>query len=103
MRATVHAKFITMQDGIYPLYVFENLEENRNSLLKFITTTRLPNWSGSLPNIGDVGFLECEYVDAGDEYYKRNTGNLEQYKYTACYFLNFIKEKEKIENKDYKF
>lgn len=103
MRTTMYTQFIAKQDGIYPLLVFKNLDEKENSLLRYITTTILPNWTGKIPDIGDSGFLECEYVDAGDEYYKRNTGSTEQYKYTACYFLNFIKEKEKIENKDYKF
>ena len=39
--------------------------------------------------------MECEYVNAGDEYYQRNTGVKETYKYTQCYFLNFIKELDK--------
>ena len=48
--------------------------------------------------------MECEYVNAGDEYYQRNTGVKEMYRYTQCYFLNFIKEldKEPINN-NYKF
>ena len=71
--------------------------------MRYITTTKPPNWSGQLPELNDVGFIECEYVDAGDEYYQRNTGTKERYNYTQCYFLNFIKEKEKIESKSYKF
>jgi hypothetical protein len=52
--------------------------------------------------MGDTGFVECEYVDAGDEYYKRDSGNKETYKYTQCYFLNFIKDKDKLDN-NFKF
>lgn len=78
--------------------VFQNLDEPNNSLLRYITVTKLPNWTGINPQIGDTGFLECEYVNAGDEYVQRNTGNKEVYKYTQCYFLNFIKEQEVINN-----
>ena len=83
--------------------VFQNLDEPNNSLLRYITVTKLPNWTGTVPKIGDTGFLECEYVNAGDEYYQRNTGNKEMYKYTQCYFLNFIKEQQEIVNNNYKF
>lgn len=98
MRATFHGKLVASRDELYSLYVFQNLDENNNSLLRYITTTKLPNWTGVSPEIGDTGFVECEYVDAGNEYYKRNSGNKETYKYTQCYFLNFIKDKEEIDN-----
>lgn len=103
MKTTLHAKLIAKQDNIYKLLVFQNLDEKESSMLRYITTVKLPNWNGVEPEIGDCGFLECEYVDAGDEYYQRNTGSKEQYKYTNCYFLSFIKEKEKITTKDYNF
>lgn len=103
MKATIHAKLVAKQDNIYPLLVFQNLEEPENSMMRYVTVTKLPNWNGICPEIGDSGFLECEYVDAGDEYYQRNTGTREAYKYTSCYFLTFIKEKEKINSKDYNF
>ena len=103
MRCTVHGKLLAIQDDFYKNYVFQNLDERQNSLLRYITVTRLPNWNGIEPEIGDTGFLECEYVDAGEEYFQRNTGSREQYRYTSCYFLNFIKDKEKTEYKEYKF
>ena len=94
---------VAKQDDFYPLLVFQNLDERDNSLLKYVTVTLLPNWNGKLPEIGENGFLSCEYVDAGEEYYQRSTGNKEQYKYTSCYFLNFIKEQQKQTSIDYKF
>lgn len=103
MRITIHAKLITKQDGFYPIAVFQNLEEPLHSLIRFITVTVLPNWNISLPNIGDCGYLEYEYVEAGDPYFERLTGNKELYKYTACYFMNFIKDKEKVITPEYKF
>lgn len=53
--------------------------------------------------MGEIGYLSCEYVDAGEEYYQRSTGNIEQYQYTSCYFLNFIKEQQKQQTTEYKF
>lgn len=103
MKATFRAQLVAKQDEQYIMLVFKNLDEQNNSLLRYITTTKLPNWTGKIPEIGDIGFLECEYVNAGDQYWERDTGKIETYKYTQCYFLNFIKEKEKQELKEYKF
>lgn len=103
MRTTFRGKLLAEQDDFYKNYVFQNLDEKTDSMLRYITVTRLPNWNGEEPKIGDTGFIECEYVEAGDEYFQRNTGSREQYRYTSCYFLNFIKDKEKAEYKEYKF
>lgn len=103
MKCTLHSKLLAIQDGLYQNLVFENLDEPYNSMLHFVTTTKVPNWNGSTPEIGDIGFLECEYVTAGEEYYERSTGNLEKYKYNCCYFISFIKDKEQIKNTEYKF
>ena len=103
LQTTFRGKLVAKQDDFYTLYVFQNLEEPDNSLLRYVTTTRPPNWNGNYPDIGDVGFVMCDYVDAGEKYFQRNTGSEEQYKYTTCYFLDFIKEKEKIETNTYNF
>lgn len=103
MRTTFHAKMVAKQDDFYPIFVFQNLDEKENSLFKYLAVTLLPNWNGRIPEIGEIGFLSCEYVDAGEEYYQRSTGSREQYQYTSCYFLNFIKEQEKQQTIDYKF
>jgi hypothetical protein len=103
MKVTIRGKLVAKLDEQYTTMVFQNLDEPNNSLLRYITVTKLPNWTGVNPEIGDIGFIECEYVNAGDEYYQRNTGNKEMYKYTQCYFLNFIKEQKEIVNNNYKF
>ena len=103
MKVTIRGKLVAKLDEQYTTMVFQNLDEPNNSLLRYITVTKLPNWTGVNPEIGDIGFIECEYVNAGDEYYQRNTGNKEMYKYTQCYFLNFIKEQQEIINNNYKF
>ena len=96
-------KLVASQEDFYSQFVFQNLDEQDDSLLRYITVTKLPNWDIPRLEIGDIGFVQCEYVDAGDRYYERSTGNTEIYKYTSCYFINFIKEKEKIEKKIYNF
>ena len=104
MKTTIRGKLVAKLDEQYTTMVFQNLDEPNNSLLRYITVTKLPNWNGITPNIGDVGFIECEYVNAGDEYFQRSTGNTEIYRYTQCYLLNFIKEANKeVINNNYKF
>lgn len=103
MKVTIHAKLVAKQEDFYKLLVFQNLDEPNNSLMRYITTTILPNWKIDEPEIGDTGFIECEYVDAGDEYFQRTTGNKELYRYTSCYLLNFIKDKEIVKTTNYKF
>lgn len=103
MKTTIRGKLVAKLDEQYTTMVFQNLDELNDSLLRYVTVTKLPNWTGSIPNIGDVGFLEYEYVNAGDEYYQRNTGVKETYKYTQCYFLNFVKELDKELINNYKF
>jgi len=103
MKVTFRGKLVARLDEQYTTMVFQNLDEPNNSLLRYVTVTRLPNWTGVDPQINDIGFLECEYVNAGEEYYQRNTGNKEQYRYTQCYFISFIKEPDKEQNNNYKF
>lgn len=93
-----------VQEELYTNYVFENINEPYESEYKYITCTKLPNWNFN-QNLkkGDVGFLQCEYVTAGDAYFKNTTKTSEQYNYTTCYFVNFIKEKDKINEKEFEF
>lgn len=103
MQVTFRGKLLSKRDDFYSTYIFQNLDEPENSLLHYVSTVRPPNWTAPIPQIDDVGFITCEYVNAGEQYYQRNTGNVETYKYTTCYFLNFIKEQEKETLKEYKF
>lgn len=43
MKTTVHCKLVAQQDDFYTVYVFQNLDENENSLLRYISATRPPN------------------------------------------------------------
>ena len=104
MIITKRCKLLAIQEGLYTIYVFENMDEELTSKFKYLSCTKLPNWIyNDRLEIGDEGFLHCEYVTAGDTYFKANSLKYEQYKYTNCYFVNFIKMKDKIEIKDIKF
>lgn len=103
MRTTFFGEVVAVQPGQYKMYVFKNLDEKDNSLLRYFTVTQLPNWNIENLDIGDTGFVECEYVNAGDQYYQVSTQEIQTYNYTVCYLLNFIKQQQKIINKDFKF
>lgn len=104
MKSIIHGKLVAVQDDFYTVYVFENLEEPKNSLLHYVAATKPPNWKGKAPEYDAPGFIEVEYVNAGDKYIQRNTGETQTYKYTQCYFVNFVKEVEKQEKTNvYKF
>lgn len=103
MRTTLLGTVVAIQPGQYTNYVFKNLDERPNSLLRYFTVTRPPNWNCKNLQIGDTGYVECEYVNAGDVYYKVSTGNKEQYNYTVCYLINFIEKQEEIKQKEFNF
>jgi hypothetical protein len=52
--------------------------------------------------LGDIGFVEYDLVEAGEDYFERDTGEIKQYSYSTNYFMNFIRKKEEI-NQEYKF
>lgn len=102
-KITIHGKLVAKQDGIYINYVFKNLDEDEKSLYKYITVTQCPNWQNvEVLKIGDEGYVTFEYAEAGNEYLEANTNQVKQFKYTAFYFMNFIKTKD-IKDKNYKF
>lgn len=83
--------------------MFQNLDTELNSIFHYITVTKCPNWQFSNKiKIGDEGFLEYEYAEAGQEYFDRSSNSKKQYSYTSNYFLNFIKQ-TRDEQKEYNF
>ena len=103
-KITIHGTLVAKQDGIYKNYVFKNIDEEDKSLYKYITVTQCPNWQ-NVENIkiGDTGFVTFEYAKAGDEYLEVSTNTIKQFKYTAFYFMNFIKDIKNTKDKNYKF
>ena len=102
MRNTIKSKLVAKQDGIYKIYVFQNLDLPNQSLFKYITVVECPNWQTQQLKIGSIGFMEYEFVEAGENYFERSSGETKQYNFTTNYFINFIEEKQEI-NKEYKF
>ena len=43
MRVTVHCKLVAQQDDFYTTYIFQNLDEPNNSLLRYISAVKPPN------------------------------------------------------------
>ena len=103
---TIKCKLVAVQEGQYTTYVFDNLNCMATSENKYVMCTKLPNWQCIDPvNIGDIGYLQYEYVEAGKLYYDRGTNTLVPYKYSNFYFINFLKEglPRDETNKDYKY
>ena len=102
---TLKCKLVAIQDGLYTSYVFEDLDKELNSDLKYITCTKLPNWNyNDVLNINDIGYLVCQFVEAGvSKWYNHITQEFQTYDYTSCYFINFIKIKDNTNIKEFNF
>lgn len=102
---TLKCKLVAVQDGTYTNYVFEDVDKELNSELKYIACTKPPNWNYSTElKIGDVGYLTCKFVEAGvTQWYNPEQKDFCVYNYTNCYFINFIKVQENISNKEFTF
>lgn len=87
----IKARLLAVRNDHYTNYVFENLTEGG-----FIMCTRLPNWQTPNVEIGDIGFLDYNYIKAGDTYYNPTTNTNDKYRYTNNYFINFVKEEKNI-------
>lgn len=103
MKLTIKCKLVAKLEDFYTTYVFENLNEEETSDYRYLMCTKLPNWEFyDYLTIGDVGFLQYEYVEQGTKYYNYRTETQETYKFSNFYFMNFIREQEKIINQEYK-
>ncbi len=104
MKTTIRAELVAVQQGMYMNYVFKNLDCPENSAFRYITVTKCPNWQYfNNAQIGDIGFLQYEYVEAGTEYFDVSKNVNDTYKYTANYFINFIKDNTKDNAKEFNF
>lgn len=101
LKFTFHGKVVATEEGQYKHIVFQNLDENDDSFLKYITTAVCPNWEGYVPITGDSGFVTCQYVQAGDSFTKANLST-DYYAYDNCYFLSFVKS-EIVQNQQKEF
>ena len=56
---------------------------------------RFPNWNQSIFNIGDIGFLNVRFVEAGVDKWFDGTG-FNSYRYTNVIFMKFVLEKPMV-------
>lgn len=83
---TIKAKYLGKRsDGDYTVYVFMDLDNEC-----YVMCTLLPNWD--CDDIEGTGYLKYEEVTAGQEYVT-HYGNVDKYRYTNNYLINFIREK----------
>lgn len=102
-KRVIKAKVMAIRKDLYSKYVFQNIDEAENSLYRYLTVTRCPNWKEPEDlRVGDEGFLEYEDVKKGDIYKDKITGEDKQIQYDNLYFMNFVKQiKDNV--KEYSF
>lgn len=99
---TVKCKLVASQCDIldYKTLVFKILEENCPFGHTYCMVTVFPNWQSTIPDNGDIGYLEYDEVRAGiDEYYDRNIDSIIKYNFSNLIFKKFVKEVDSS-NKD---
>lgn len=90
-----YVQLLAIRDGTYLMYVFQNLDTQA-----YIMCTRLPNWQVPEIQIGDAGFLEYQYVEAGQEYFDIAQEKMVKYLYTNVYFINFVQKTDILKNQE---
>lgn len=94
MNKIIYGELLAMKEGKYTVYVFEDVNTHELHMC-----TKLPNWQVPDLNIGDRGYFEIQYVQAGENYFRRDLNMNWVYQYSNVYFVNFINE-SKTDNKD---
>ena len=87
------AELVAIREDYYSLYVFKTTEND------YVMCTKLPNWQTPVIEIGTKGFLQYQIVKAGDEYITPD-GEKIVYKYSNCYFLNFVNKTDDIKSNE---
>ena len=62
---TIHCKIVAIEDGQYTAIVVEDLNRIETDDLKYVTVVKCPNWDISTFEIGDIGYLQFQYVEGG--------------------------------------
>lgn len=86
-------ELLAIRSGNYSTYVFKVSDS------EFVMCTRLPNWQVPEIEIGAKGFLQFQIVSSGDTYISPD-GNKETYKYSNCYFINFVNKSDIIKSNE---
>jgi hypothetical protein len=89
---TSYCEVLEVSGSGYLNVVIKDLE---NDYLEIITI--FPNWNGTIPSKGAIGYLKYREVAAGDEYVT-SKGERLNFKYNMTFFEKFVyKTKDKDE------
>lgn len=93
---TIKCKCVAKEQDLlgYQTLVFKDLENSQFGY-QYRMVTVFYNWEARVPDIGEVGYLEYDSVEAGiDKYYDKNSKEFKVYNYTNLIFYKFVKEKD---------
>ena len=90
---TIHCKVLAKeQDMGYYTLVFKNLDSAPFGQ-NYQMITVFPNWESRIPDVGEIGFVTYDQVEAGiDKYFDRLDSTFKVYNYSNLIFIKFIKE-----------
>lgn len=101
---TIRCKVLIAENWQYLTYVVEDLNREITDDYKYVTVVRPPGWNPLEVKVGDEGFMQIQSVIGGKtQWFNKETKDLETYKYTTTYLLNFYKEKDLCEQKKFNF
>lgn len=79
--------------GGYTTYVFEVLDPQQAAESKYIMCSRFPNWDHRKLELGEIGYLNCVEIVAGqDQWYDKYSNQMIPYNYNNVQFVKFIPE-----------
>lgn len=104
MRITVRCKVLVIRPGQYTTLVVEDLDREYCDDLKYVMIVIPPNWFGVDIKEDDIGYLQFEPIKAWEsQWFNKETKDFEWYKYSANYFINFIRQKDSNNVKEFSF
>lgn len=96
MVSTIKCTILAKESDIggYQTIVVKDLDNSRfGELYRMLVV--FPNWESRVPEIGEIGFLNYDFVEAGkDKYYDRVDSTFKVYNFTNLIFLKFVKEQD---------
>lgn len=91
---TIEAALVAKRSGEYTKYIFKSnykkTDKEGRITDEFISVVKPPNWRGQEVDVGQNGFLQYKFAQAGDTWFNKETGGWEHYGYTANYFIDFV-------------
>ncbi len=86
---TRKCRVIEHDDSMYQTLLIYDVDNKQ-----YLMVTVFPNWQGEIPQKGDTGYMEFEFVKGGiDTYYDKETKQNVVYSNTYLFFRKFITDK----------